>query len=209
MHPIAKACLFAAACLSLSPALAAQDLVTLKNGQQIQGLVVDETQSQVSVQTQSGVQQISRARIQKIQINADNSPSSAPAAVGGGDDEPSQAAPSLAPTPSAQAQDLYQDLAQRYQVPVSEVLWVHRQGIVDADLPLVFFIAAKAEVTPGPVVRLHNSGLSWEEVERHYNIEPKSVRFVPGPFVPIPSPELVEASILWPLWLLRILTHHH
>ena len=112
------------------------------------------------------------------------------------------------PTPSAKAQDLYQDLSQRYQVPVSEVLWVHRQGIVDADLPLVFFIAAKAEVTPGPVVRLHNSGLSWEEVERHYNIEPKSIHFVAGPFVPIPSPELVEASILWPLWLLRAITHH-
>jgi hypothetical protein len=84
---------------------------------------------------------------------------------------------------------------------------VHRQGIVDADLPLVFFIAAKAEVPPGPVVRLRNSGLSWEEVEQHYNIEPRSVHFVPGPFVPIPSPELVRASILWPLWLLRIFTH--
>ena len=207
MHPTAKACLFAA-CLSFPVALAAQDLVTLKNGQQIQGLAVDETQTQIAVQTRAGVQRINRAKVQKIQINADNSPSSAPAAAGSGDDEPSQSAPALAPTPSAKAQDLYQDLSQRYQVPVSEVLWVHRQGIVDADLPLVFFIAAKAEVPPGPVVRLHNSGLSWEEVERHYNIEPKSVRFVPGPFVPIPSPELVEASILWPLWLLRALTHH-
>ena len=188
--------------------LGAQDLVTLKNGQQVQGLVVDETQSQISVQTQDGVKLYSRAKVQKIQINADNSPSSAPAAGAADDAEPSQAAPAIAPTPSAKAQDLYQDLSQRYQVPVSEVLWVHRQGIVDADLPLVFYIAAKAEVTPGPVVRLRNSGLSWEEVERHYNIEPKSVVFVAGPFVPIPSPRLVEASILWPLWLLRILTHH-
>jgi hypothetical protein len=201
--------LCALAGIGFSATLAAQDLVTLKNGQQVQGLVVDETQTQISVQTQDGVKQYSRAKVQKIQINADNSPSSAPAAGSADDAEPSQAAPAIVPTPSAKAQDLYQDLAQRYQVPVSEVLWVHRQGIVDADLPLVFFIAAKAEVTPGPVVRLRNSGLSWEEVEQHYGIEPKSVHFVAGPFVPIPSPELVEASILWPIWLLRILTHHH
>jgi hypothetical protein len=208
MKSFALSMLCALASFGLGAALAAQDLVTLKDGQQIHGLVVDETQAQISVQTPAGVRQISRAKVLKIQINADNSPSSAAAAGAPDDAEPSQAAPAIVPTPSAKAQDLYQDLSQRYQVPVSEVLWVHRQGVVDADLPLVFFIAAKAQVTPGPVVRLHNSGLSWEEVERHYNIEPKSVRFVPGPFVPIPSPELVEASILWPLWLLRAITHH-
>jgi hypothetical protein len=196
--------LFLCASLSLSAALAAQDLVVLKDGQQIQGLVVDETQTQISVQTQDGVKQYSRASVQKIQINADSGGSGS---TGNGNAEPVGTTPVLAPSPSAKAQDLYQDLSQRYQVPMSEVLWVHRQGIVDADLPLVFFIAAKAQVTPGPVVRLHNSGLSWEEVERHYNIEPKSVHFVAGPFVPIPSPQLVEASILWPLWLLRIFTH--
>jgi len=207
MHPLLKTSLCALAAFGLGSALAAQDLITLKDGRQIHGLVVDETQTQISVETPAGTKSYARDKILKIQINADNSPSSAPAQAAP-DDEPLQSAPSIAPTPSAKAKDLYDDLAQRYQVPLSEVMWVHRQGVVDADLPLVFFISAKAQVTPGPVVRLHNSGLSWEEVERHYNIEPKSVHFVAGPFVPIPSPELVEASILWPLWLLKAITHH-
>jgi hypothetical protein len=176
--------------LALSAADGADRLI-LKDGRVLKGVIVAEDEKAVTLQTGGVEREYRRDFIRSI----DYAPSSAPGTV-----------PALAPTPAAQASSLDLDLCQRYNVPLSEVQWVRRQGMADADLPLVFFIAASAQVLPGPVVALRKQGLSWEEIERHYGLEPRRVHFVPGPWVPYP---VIEASILWPFWLLNILTHAH
>jgi hypothetical protein len=196
MRTLTRLALASALALTLSGGLRADagpgpDRLTLKDGRVIAGTIVQEDVKAVTLRSGSMEREYRRDFIRSIAY---------------GETPPPATVPGLAPTPAARASSLDADLCQRYNVPLSEVQWVRRQGMADADLPLVFFVAATAQVVPGPVVALRKQGLSWEEIERHYGMEPKHVHFVVGPWVPYP---VVEASILWPFWLLNILTHAH
>ena len=195
MRPLTLSAFAALLALTLAGGLRADapgpDKLTLNDGRIVTGTIVQEDVKAVTLQSRGVEREYRRDFIRSIAYGQ----TSAPATV-----------PGLAATPSARANSLDEDLCQRYNVPLSEVQWVRRQGMADADLPLVFFVAANAQVVPGPVVALRKQGLSWEEIERRYGMEPKHVHFEVGPWVPYP---VVEASILWPFWLLNILTHAH
>jgi hypothetical protein len=183
-------------CLTLGAGLTAAtlDRLTLKDGRVVAGTIVAEDGAQVTLRSQGASRKYGRDFIKRIQYG-DGAEAQAPTTR-----------PVLAPPPPAPAASLDLDLAQRYSVPVSEVQWVRHQGIADADLPMVFFVAASASVLPGQVVDLRLQGWAWDAIERHFGMEPKRVYFVPGPFLPVP---LLRASILWPFWLLGALTHFH
>lgn len=180
--------------LALAAALAAdgvQDQITLKDGRIVTGTIVEESPAEVTLRTSGALRHYQRDFIRGIHY-------------GGGGSDTDAASAALPPPTAAAANPLDLDLSRRYSVPVTEVQWVRRQGVADADLPMVFFIAAKASVLPGVVVDLRLKGWAWPDIERHFGLEPRRVYFVPGPVVPYP---LLRASILWPFWLLQILTH--
>jgi hypothetical protein len=75
-------------------------------------------------------------------------------------------------------------LCEHYHVPQATVVVV-RKSIPDDDLPVVFFIAQRARVTPEAVVTLRARGMSWMDVAFHFKLtaEVFHVHFVrdPGP----------------------------
>ena len=169
---------------SLLPAAAAfadgsDDTVTLKDGRVLSGLVVEESKDRLTIQVK-GVKRIyDRGLIQNIQYG---SGPAAPAAEPAPDGD-SAAVPAKV---GSKAATLDQDLADRYQVPLKEVAWVRHQGISDADLPMVFFVAAQAAVRPVEVVDLRLQGLDWREIEDHFGLDYRRVHYVASPWVPYP-----------------------
>jgi hypothetical protein len=165
--------LLASACLPAVAAFAdggAQDTVTLKDGRVLSGWVVEESKDRVTLEVQGVKRLYDRALIRSIQYGQGPAGAQPPAPV----------------QVSSQAATLDQDLADRYQVPLKEVAWVRHQGISDADLPMVFFVAAQAAVRPVEVVDLRLQGLSWPEIEDHFGLDSRRVRYVVSPWVPYP-----------------------
>jgi hypothetical protein len=175
-------------------AAAPQDSLLLKDGRVIHGQVVEETDAKVTVMVAGVQRRYGRDLIKRIDYGG-----SQPLLDGAGDpeqpatsrpaeprDRGAEAIPAPAPEPSTRANSLDEDLALRYQVPLSEVHWIRAQGIVDADLPLVLFVAARARIAPGPVVSLRLKGWTWSQIEDRYGIDGRQVYFVGGPWVPYP-----------------------
>lgn len=67
-----------------------------------------------------------------------------------------------------------------YHVPQSEVMVVRDRGIPDDELPVVFFLAARARVSPRTVVDLRLGGWSWDRITVHYGFGP-DIYYVPVP----------------------------
>jgi len=160
-----------------------QDVVTLKDGRVLKGQVVEENDTKVWIEIKGVKRSYSRSFIASIEYGsgADQGAEAAPPSSGGTAPSASATVPSTKPQGSMTA-----DLAAHYSVPESEVVWVQRQGIADADLPMIFFIAATAGVVPGPVVRLRLAGWDWSDIEDHYGLEPSGIYFVAGPWFAYP-----------------------
>lgn len=156
-----------------------QDTVTLKDGRVLTGLVVEENKDRLTLQV-GGVNRVyDRGLIKSIRYGS--GPAEAPQAATG------DAAEGTVPARiTSQAATLDQDLADRYQVPLKEVAWVRHQGIPDADLPMVFFVASEAAVRPVEVVDLRLQGLSWREIEAHFGLDSRRIYYVESPWVPYP-----------------------
>jgi hypothetical protein len=164
-----------------------QDVITLKDGRVLKGQVVDESDTKVIIEIKGVKRSYSRSFIAGIDYaDASAQGASAPPAPSAGTAPSAPSAPPVAVPQGKPQGSMVTDLAAHYSVPVSEVTWVQRQGIMDADLPMVFFIAATAGIVPGPVVRLRLAGWSWSDIEGHYGLEPDGIYFVAGPWFSYP-----------------------
>ena len=79
----------------------------------------------------------------------------------------------------------YLAIGETYKVPEREVVVVRDRHVPDDELPIVFFIAARAKVAPGLVVDFRLGRHSWFEVAQHFGVGPDAffVEFSkePGP----------------------------
>jgi len=65
-----------------------------------------------------------------------------------------------------------------FRVQEKEVLVVRKRNIPDDELPVVFFLAARAKVAPGVIVDLRLGGKSWMDITAHYGLGP-DIYYVP------------------------------
>jgi len=72
----------------------------------------------------------------------------------------------------------YLGISNYYRVPEREVAVVRERGVHYNDLPVVFFIAARAHVAPGVIVDLRLGGMNWWDISVRYGIGPE-VYYVP------------------------------
>jgi len=79
----------------------------------------------------------------------------------------------------------HMSIGEHFRVPEKEIIVVREQKIPDDELPVVFFIAQRAKVEPGAIVKLRTGGKSWMDITHHYGLSP-SIYYVafdndPGP----------------------------
>ncbi len=69
-------------------------------------------------------------------------------------------------------------VGEHYRVPQRDVVVIRDRGIHDEALPVVFYLAKRARVSPGVIVDLHLRGLSWMDITLHYGLSPE-IYYVP------------------------------
>jgi hypothetical protein len=189
---------------TLSPSGGGGDTVTLKDGRVLHGDVVEESSENVVVMVDGVKRTFGRSFISKISYSDGTDPGpgvaqsqqAGPSNTGGtmaqepngpGPGNGDSPAPPAGTIPSAPPQgDLVSDISTRYKVPPGDVVWVRQQGIADADVPLVFLIAATAQVVPRAVVKLRLEGWTWREIEAHFGMRPNYIYYGPGPWAAYP-----------------------
>jgi len=72
----------------------------------------------------------------------------------------------------------YLALGDYSKVPQQNVVMVRRQGIPDEELPVVFFLASKAGVPYGEIVKLRLKKWGWLKIALKYRLDP-SIFYVP------------------------------
>lgn len=65
-----------------------------------------------------------------------------------------------------------------YQVPEREVVVIRDRGVYDEELPVVFYLARSARVSPGAIVDLRLRGRSWMDITLHFGMSP-AIYYVP------------------------------
>jgi len=65
-----------------------------------------------------------------------------------------------------------------YNVPQTEIVIIKQSGIPNEEMPVVFFIAKKARVTPKAVIDLRRRNMSWLEITLHFGLSP-DIYYVP------------------------------
>ncbi len=69
-------------------------------------------------------------------------------------------------------------ISKQFNYPEKEVVVVRERNIPEDELPVVFFLARRAQVTPMTIVKLRLGGQSWWDISLHYGLSP-DVFFVP------------------------------
>jgi len=72
----------------------------------------------------------------------------------------------------------YFSIGEYYQVPPREVVVIHKRGIYDEELPVVFYLAQRARVYPGYIVDLRQRGMSWMDITLFLGLHP-DIYYVP------------------------------
>jgi hypothetical protein len=79
----------------------------------------------------------------------------------------------------------YLSVGDYYKVPQREVLIVKEKRIPDEEIPVVFFLAGRAQVAPRTILELRMSGKTWMDISIHFGLSPEifyvPVREVKGP----------------------------
>jgi len=65
-----------------------------------------------------------------------------------------------------------------YRVPEREVVVIKQRRIPDEEIPVVFFIAARARVSPTAIIDFRLGGKTWMEIAFHYGLHP-DIFYVP------------------------------
>jgi hypothetical protein len=69
-------------------------------------------------------------------------------------------------------------IGEYYHVPEREVIVVHERGIQEEELPVVFFIAQMAHVSPEAIVDLRLRGMNWMDITLHFGLNPE-IYYIP------------------------------
>lgn len=64
----------------------------------------------------------------------------------------------------------YLAIGEHYKVPEKEIVIVREKKIPDEDLPVVFFLAQRADVSPDVIIKLRLGGKSWMEISAHFGL---------------------------------------
>lgn len=168
------------------------DALTLKDGRVLQGQIVGETDAKVELVVDGTTRTFSRDFIASIRY-------------GGADEGVESAGQPI--WHGVHGDALSADLAERYRVPESSVLWARQQGISDADLPEVFQVAAEAQVPISAVVDLRLRGMPWRDIRGRFGLEapppsPSAHGVIVAPLVLAP-PALILRILLFPLFIFR------
>ncbi len=68
-----------------------------------------------------------------------------------------------------------------YHVPEREVQVVNERAIPPEEVPVVFYVAQRARVTPAVVVDLRRRGMNWADIAFHFRMDPDIYYFPSGP----------------------------
>ncbi len=69
-------------------------------------------------------------------------------------------------------------IGEYYKVPNDEVVVIHKRGIPEDEMPVVFFLAQRAHVKPEVIVSLRMRNMSWMDITLHYGLSPE-IYYVP------------------------------
>lgn len=64
----------------------------------------------------------------------------------------------------------YLSIGEHYQVAEEEIVIIKKKHIADDEMPVVFFLAKRAGVTPEVIVKLRLSGKSWMDITRDFGL---------------------------------------
>ncbi len=85
-------------------------------------------------------------------------------------------------------QSFYLAIGDYYRVPEVEVVAVkQRYRLPDEELPVIYFLAARAQVAPSVILGFRTRGMSWLDITFHYGLTPEIY------YVPV----MVERTSLW------------
>ncbi|HTB23149.1 MAG TPA: hypothetical protein VK914_10635 [bacterium] len=189
-----------AAVLGLGAGLRADDTVTLKDGSSLQGQVMEETDAQVVLMDHGVQRTLDRSLVAKVDFNtspsSDAAPAGAAAAAGnnvpqaqpaanlaeGGDSVPPSGSVDASasvdegggepPAPTQDQMDYANGVSDYYQVAPDQVWGFEQQGIPMEELPVVFYVARRAQCAPGLVVDMRMQGMSWAAICMHFGLGP-------------------------------------
>ncbi|HTK81764.1 MAG TPA: hypothetical protein VL633_05690 [Bacteroidota bacterium] len=72
----------------------------------------------------------------------------------------------------------YVDVSEYYHVPERDVIFIRDRRIPDDEIPVVFFIARRANVSPSTICDMRLSGQSWMDISLRFGLTP-DVYYVP------------------------------
>ena len=72
----------------------------------------------------------------------------------------------------------YVSVENYYRVPEREIIIVRDSGIPYDEMPVVFFIAQRARVTPTIIIDLRRRNMSWMDITLYYRLSP-DIYYVP------------------------------
>lgn len=154
---------------AVTPLAAAEvhlDSVVLSDGTRLMGTVTEDTDAHIVMDDHGVVRTLSRSRVLKVNYNDTDAPLHEvddSSTVSSTADSAPASTPSLQSTGDPALTDYCNGIADRYQVPVYQVVSVQQQVPVD-EVPVVFELAARAHQSPSMVLGLRLGGLSWGAV---------------------------------------------
>lgn len=79
----------------------------------------------------------------------------------------------------------YLAVGDHYKVPEKEIVVVRERKVPDEQMPVVFFLARRADVAPSAVLSLRSDGKSWMDIALHFGLSAETfyvpVKSDPGP----------------------------
>lgn len=66
--------------------------------------------------------------------------------------------------------EFYLAIGDHYRQPEKEIIVVRDRGIPDEELPVVFYLASRAGVSPTAIIKLRLGGSSWMDITFHYGL---------------------------------------
>lgn len=66
--------------------------------------------------------------------------------------------------------EFYLAVGDYYKAPEKDVVVIHDRGIPDDEIPVVYFIARRANVEPSAIIKLRLGGESWMAISLHYGL---------------------------------------
>jgi hypothetical protein len=66
--------------------------------------------------------------------------------------------------------NFYLAIGDHYKQPEKEIVVVRKRGVPDEELPVVFYLASRAGVSPAAIIKLRLGGKSWMDITFHYGL---------------------------------------